>query len=199
MTKEGKFIVLYGINNLGKTTQAKMLVDRLKFSGHRAKYLKYPIYDLEPSGKVLNAYLREDNPYGLSAREAQIIYILNRTQYQAQLLRYLKNGINVIAEDYVGTGLAWGIGSGISEEFLKKINNGLIKEDLAFLFDGERFLQSKEENHKHESNSDLTNKVRWSHLKLKEEYNWIKINANDSITSIHDKLWKKVIKAIEKN
>ncbi len=198
MAKEGKLIVLYGINNLGKTTQAEMLVDRLKFNNYKAKYLKYPIYNLEPSGKILNSYLREGNPHNLSAREAQIIYILNRVQYQTQLLKYLNNGINIIAEDYVGTGLAWGIGSGISEKFLKNANNGLIKEDLAFLFDGERFLQSKEENHKHESNSDLTNKVRWSHLKLKEEYNWIKINANDSITSIHDKLWKKVIKIIEK-
>lgn len=197
MNQEGKLIVLYGINNLGKTTQAEMLVDRLKFNGFKAKYLKYPIYNLEPSGKILNSYLRENNPYGLSPREAQIIYTLNRMQYQPQLLKYLRNGVNIIAEDYVGTGLAWGIGSGISEKLLKKINNGLIKEDLAFLFDGERFLQSKEENHKHESNSDLTNKVRWSHLKLKEEYKWIKINANDSITHIHDKLWKKVTKLLE--
>jgi dTMP kinase len=199
MTKEGKLIVLYGINNLGKTTQAALLVDRLKFNGYKAKYLKYPIYELEPSGKILNNYLRENNPYGLSAREAQIIYTLNRVQYQPQLLNYLKNGINIIAEDYVGTGLAWGIGSGISEKLLKKINNGLIKEDLAFLFDGERFLQSREKNHKHEGDNDLTNKVRWSHLKLKEEYKWVKINANNSITNIHDKLWKKVIKLLEKN
>ena len=31
--KKGKFIVLYGINNLGKTTQAKLLVKNLKNSG----------------------------------------------------------------------------------------------------------------------------------------------------------------------
>ena len=40
----GKFIVLYGINNLGKTTQAKMLVDKLKLHGLEAEYLKYPVY-----------------------------------------------------------------------------------------------------------------------------------------------------------
>lgn len=29
MLTKGKFIVLYGINNLGRTTQAKLLVKRL--------------------------------------------------------------------------------------------------------------------------------------------------------------------------
>ena len=40
----GKFIVLYGINNLGKTTQAKFLVEKLQSQGLRAEYVKYPIY-----------------------------------------------------------------------------------------------------------------------------------------------------------
>lgn len=192
--QSGKFIVLYGINNLGKSTQARMLVERLKFNNFPAIYLKYPIYDLDPSGIILNNYLRKNNTYNLSSREAQIIYALNRFQFQAWLIKQLDKGMTVIAEDYVGTGIAWGLGSSLDEKFLKKINNGLIKEDLAFLFDGERFREAQEKNHRHESNDDLTNKVRWAHLKLKEEYKWLKINANDSITSIHDKLWHEVMK-----
>jgi len=48
----GKFIVLYGINNLGKTTQTRILVDKLKLHGLKAEYLKYPVYDLAPSGPI---------------------------------------------------------------------------------------------------------------------------------------------------
>ena len=195
--QKGKLIVLYGINNLGKSTQARMLVERLKFAGYKAKYIKYPIYDLKPSGVILNNYLRENNYFQLNAKEAQIMYSLNRFQYQPQLLKDLNDGITVIAEDYVGTGIAWGLGAGVKELFLKKMNAGLLKEDLALLFDGERFTEARENNHKHETNDDLTNKVRWAHLKLKEEYGWHKLDANDTISSIHDGIWLKVLELLE--
>ena len=187
----GKLIVLYGINNLGKSTQAKLLVERIKANGYQAEYLKYPIYDLAPSGIILNDYLRNGNPHNLSSREAQIIYAMNRTQYQAELIAKLKAGINVIAEDYKGTGIAWGLGAGVDEKFLKDINSHLIDEDIVFLFDGDRFRQAIENNHKHENNEDLITKVRWAHLKLREEYNWLKINANETIEQIHEELWSK--------
>ncbi len=193
----GKLIVLYGINNLGKSTQAKLLVERLKANGYQAKYLKYPIYDLNPSGKLLNNYLRLGNSFQLSPREAQIIYALNRDQYQAELVKKLKSGINIVAEDYKGTGIAWGLGAGVEENFLKQINSHLLDEDLVFLFDGERFRQAIEEGHNHENNDDLVNKVRWAHLKLREEYGWLKINANLAIEEIHEQLWEKTKRFLE--
>jgi len=193
----GKFIVFYGINNLGKSTQAKLLVERLKANGYQAEYLKYPIYDLAPSGLILNDYLRSANPHQLNAKEAQIIYALNRTQYQSELINKLKAGINVVAEDYKGTGIAWGLGAGVEEAFLKKVNSHLITEDLVFLFDGERFRQAIENHHKHENDEDLMTKVRWAHLKLREEYGWWKINANLAIEEIHEEIWASVRDLIE--
>src|SRR3989338_7485375 len=104
----GKFIVFYGINNLGKTTQAKILVDKLKLHGLKAEYLKYPVYDIAPSGPILNNYLRQNNFYNLSAREIQIIYAFNRLQFEKTLVEKVAQGINIVAEDYTGTGLTWG-------------------------------------------------------------------------------------------
>lgn len=193
----GKLIVLYGINNLGKSTQAKLLVERLKANGYQAEYIKYPIYSLAPSGAILNDYLRNGNPLSLSPREAQTITALNRTQYQSDLIAKLKSGINIIAEDYTGTGIAWGLGAGVDETFLKKINSHLIDEDIVFLFDGERFRQAIESNHKHENDDDLVAKVRWAHLKLREEYGWWKINANLPIEEIHEEIWKQIIVMLE--
>jgi thymidylate kinase len=186
---EGQFIVFYGINNLGKTTQAKKLVERLIEQGHQAEYLKYAIYNLEPSGPVLNGYLREGNPFNLSAREFQIFQALNRTQYETTLKQKLENGIIVVAEDYTGTGIAWGMGADIDKAFLEKINSHLLREDLAILFDGDRFMQGVEDGHKHETDDEFTNKVRKIHNNLGEEYGWKKINANDDIDSIHKKIW----------
>ncbi len=193
----GKFIVIYGINNLGKSTQAKILAERLNNEGIKTEYLKYPIYDLAPSGPTLNNYLRGGNFFNLSAREAQIIYALNRTQYQNELEQKLNQGINIIAEDYVGTGIAWGTGTGVDENFLKYINRHLLKEDLVILLDGQRFSEATEKNHLHEKNQELTNKVRLAHLKLAEEQNWIIINANQPIEKIHGQIFKKVKKIIK--
>ncbi|MFA7314882.1 MAG: hypothetical protein WC025_03060 [Candidatus Magasanikbacteria bacterium] len=193
---KGLFIVLHGINNLGKTTQAKLLVEKLKAEGHSAEYMKYPVYDLEPSGKILNNYLREGNKYNLSPREIQTIYALNRTQYEPVLKSKLESGINIIAEDYTGTGICWGIGAGVGEEYLKLINSHLLREDLDFLFDGTRFTESTEKNHKHETDEDLLEKVRQAHLKIGEEFGWKKINANLTIPQIHDILWEEIKKLI---
>lgn len=193
---KGIFIVLHGINNLGKTTQAKLLVEKLKENGYEAEYMKYPVYDLEPSGKILNNYLREGNKYNLSPREIQTVYALNRTQYEPELKRKLDSGINIIAEDYTGTGICWGIGAGVAEDYLKLINSHLLKEDLDFLFDGTRFTESTEQGHKHETDNQLLEKVRQTHLRIAEEFGWKKINANLTIPQIHAILWEEIKKII---
>ncbi len=187
---------MYGINNLGKTTQAKLLVSNLIKNGHKAEYLKYPIYNLEPSGPIINNYLRGGNTYKLSSRDAQFIYALNRMQYEDELLGKLKRGINVVAEDYTGTGIAWGIGAGVDEKFLNNINAHLLKEDIGFHFDGERFVESIERGHKHENDNALMRKVRKVHEYLSKKYRWHKINANLPIEEIQNIIWKKIEKII---
>ena len=193
---DGIFIVLYGINNLGKTTQAKKLVDRLHAEGYDAVYIKYPIYDLAPSGPLLNAYLREGNPYNLSPREAQLLYALNRTQYEQELITLLKKGTHVIAEDYTGTGVCWGIGAVVDPLFMEEINSHLYKEDIAFLCTGNRFTDATEQSHVHETNDVLIEKVERVHASQGAVHHWIPINANESIETIHETLWQHIKKQI---
>jgi len=191
---KGKLIVFYGINNLGKTTQAKLLVERLSKEGHNAKYLKYGIYDLEPSGPILNGYLRNGNPYKLTAREFQIIQSLNRTQYESKLKEDLEQGTNVVAEDYWGT--AWGIGAGVDKNFLLEINKHLLREDLAFLFIGDRFSSGVEKNHRHEGDEELTKRVARFHAELANEFGWIWINASQTIDRVSDDIWAQIKKIL---
>lgn len=190
--KKGRLIVFYGINNLGKTTQAKKLVERLEKEGKKAKYLKYPIYDLAPSGPILNNYLREGNTYKLSPREAQIIYAFNRAQYQPELEKDLEKGINIIAEDYWGTGVAWGIGAGVDKDFLLRINQQFIREDLALLFVGERFTSGLEKDHKHETDEDLIKRVDEAHSELAREFGWLQVDANGTVEQVTEQVWNKV-------
>lgn len=190
---KGKLIVLYGINNLGKTTQAKLTVEELKKQGIEAEYLKYATYELEPTGCIINDYLRKGNPYDLSAREFQIMQAFNRTQYEPILKQKLEQGIWIVAEDYTKTGIAWGVGNGIDKIFLERINSHLLVEDLALFFEGERFKGAIEKGHQHEENEELTQKVKLVHEKLAKEHKWISINANQSIEEIQ-KTIQKIIK-----
>jgi len=189
---KGKFIVLYGINNLGKTTQAKLLVERLQQEGRKAEYLKYPVYDLEPTGPMINNFLRGGNQFDLSLRESQILNVINRMQMEPVLRAKLMVGVNIVAEDYTGSGLSWGIGSGADEDFMKRINSHLLKEDLAFVFDGERFTEASEKTHIYEKDSALQERVRKVYEKLGKEFGWIKINANLPIETIHLEIWNNV-------
>ncbi len=176
---KGRFIVIYGINNIGKTTQAKMLVDFLRSQKIAAEYLKYPLYNLAPTGPLLNNYLRQGNSYQLSPREAQLIYTLNRSQFEPVLKEKLNQGITIVAEDYIGTGLAWGMAAGVSQKFLEEINSFLYKEDQAFLLQGKRYLQAEEAQHCHEKNKELLRRAEQAFLVLAKKNHWQIIKANN--------------------
>ncbi len=185
----GKLIGIFGTNNLGKTTQAQMLVKRMNAEHRVAIYRKYGLYGLEPSGPVLDGYLRRGNPHNLSPREFQLVHILNRTQADNELRDLLRQGVNVVVEDYCETGIAWGTGAGVDKEFLERMNSHLARVDFGILFDGERFLESKEHGHRHEEDEALMKKVRDVHRVLARERGWAKVNPNRCREDVHADLW----------
>ncbi|OGY89288.1 MAG: hypothetical protein A2927_00440 [Candidatus Komeilibacteria bacterium RIFCSPLOWO2_01_FULL_45_10] len=182
---EGLFIVIYGINNLGKSTQARLLSESLNKVDLPAKYLKYPIYELKPTGPKINEVLRGAHGQQISEEELQGFYTQNRRDYQPQLIKMINEGVNVVAEDYIGTGLAWGWSKGADLEDLIAMNRGLVKPDIEILLDGERFIEAKEDGHLHESDEKLMERCRLNHLKLAEQFGWDMVNANQEIEEVH--------------
>jgi len=167
-----------------------MLVEKLNARAINTSYLKYPLYELEPSGPLLNNYLRGGNPHKLSNRESQIIYILNRTQYDLTLRQRILQGEWVVAEDYVGTGIAWGMGGGVARAFTETLSRHLLKEDLAILFKGDRFLDSREKGHLHEEDDALVERVQKAHEELAADYGWVVVSANDTVENVAVQVWR---------
>ena len=192
---KGKLIVLYGINNIGKSTQAKKLIYYLKSRGLKTHHFKIPIYNLEPTGPKINKILRSKKQE-ISEQEFQLLYAKNRKDYQPVLKKKLEQGYTAVAEDYVGTGLAWGNVKGASMDYLEKINKGLIREDLALLLDGKRFKKAKEKVHIHEQNEELIRKARNKFKQLTKKYNWIIINANQSKENVFRDIKKQTDKLL---
>jgi thymidylate kinase len=177
--EKGKLIVIYGINSLGKTTQAKMLVESLiiRYS-KRAEYLKYPVYTLEPTGPLLNNYLKGGNPNQFTSREFQLMQVINRTQYQNTIQEKLDKGIWIVAEDYVGTGIAWGMADNLDKKLLFELNSHLIKEDLGILFEGTSFANDLDKENIHESNLELLQKAATAFKEISNDFGWNTLNAN---------------------
>lgn len=193
--KRGKFIVIYGANNIGKSTQVQMLTERLLNRGEQVLALKYPVYNLEPTGPKINKILR----HGVKIDEEsfQKLFAQNRRDFQPILLSLLKAGIHAITEDYVGTGIAWGMMRGLSENKLIEMNRDLLEPDLSILIDGERFKTHIEKGHINEDVSDsFWKKSKDVHLKLGREFGWKIVDANHSKKELNDRLWDLVKKEI---
>ncbi|RJR31646.1 hypothetical protein C4569_01670 [Candidatus Parcubacteria bacterium] len=188
----GKLIILYGTNNIGKSTQAKILVDRLKNRNCDTVYIKYPIYELEPTGPKLNKILRSGQPQEISELELQKLYARNRKDFEPELKKMLGLGKIIVAECYIGTGLAWGMTKGVPLEKLEEVNEDLLKEDVAILLDGQPFIKAREKNHLHENNNELMIKCRQNFLFLAKKYGWKIIDANQEIEKITEKILENI-------
>lgn len=192
----GTFITLYGINNIGKSTQAKLLVERLNENGREAVYVKYPVYDIEPTGPFINKVLR-GGEQKISEAELQMWFCLNRHQYEEQIRKDLDAGKIVIAEDYTGTGIAWGNAKGLDLEWLEMLNKDLLREDVSILMQGQRFMEAKETGHVHEENEDLVEKCRVVHEQLADRYGWTRFEVVEGIEKCADQLWDLVNKHLQ--
>lgn len=188
------FIAIYGINNIGKTYHSNLIVERLNKLGKSAVYFKYPIYSLSPSGPFLNRVLRSSKKQKMSEEELQLWFVLNRCQFEPELKKMLADGEIVVAEDYVGTGIAWGAAKGADLKKLELMNKFLVQPDVAILMDGERKLSSKEEKHIHESDDLLMQKCKKVYLKLAKKYGWeiVKVDKDKNITA--ERIWKSLHK-----
>ena len=224
----GIFIALYGINNIGKSTQARLLTQRLLASGVRVEYVKFPIYDIAPTGTKLNEILRGQKEKSMlqgmidffpgtsvprpgrkpknqlfsyrpiaqkslkqtvTEHELQMWYSLNRYQYDPIIQKKLESGISILAEDYTGTGLAWGGAKGADAKWLAEVNKYLMKPDIEILMDGERFTTGREARHLHESNDRLIDRARKQFLLLARKENWRVVPANRALHEVNDDLW----------
>ncbi len=191
----GKFITLYGINNIGKSTHAKKLVKRLKAEGQDAVYLKYPVYDMEPTGPFINSVLR-GGAQEITEDELQMWFVLNRYQKQHEIEKWLAEGKIVVAEDYTGTGIAWGVAKGLELEWLESLNRHLMKEDISIMFEGVRDVRAKEDGHVHEQNDELVERCAEVHRDLAQRYGWQRLEVQDRIEDTAEILYNMVIDAL---
>lgn len=185
----GKFIVIYAANNLGKSKQLDLLEQAWQTIGWEYTRIKYPRYHT-PTGQIINRELRgaPEERLNLSDLELQTIYAQDRREYEPALLELLKQG-DVFAEDYLGTGIAWGLTKGVPRSYLYKINSDLLVPYISILLDGERFSSGIEKGHRFEDGKEGEwERNREIHLELATEFGWEVVNANQSPEKVHEEV-----------
>lgn len=195
--KRGAFITLYGINNIGKTTHARLLCERLRAEGCHAVYLKYPIYTLEPTGPRINEILRGGGAQGVSEQELQTLFMQNRHDYEVTLQQMLAEGVTVVAEDYTGTGVAWGTAKGLERKWVEDLNRDLLQEDFSLLLVGQRAMNAREARHIHENDDGLVLKVQDILVEMGNEKKWHVVQQQATKEETAELIWREVVEFLK--
>nr|AIA15944.1 Thymidylate kinase [uncultured bacterium]AIA17984.1 Thymidylate kinase [uncultured bacterium] len=99
LRRQGKLIVLDGIDGTGKTTQTELLAATLRKSGYEVEQIDIPQYG-RTSSALLEDYLagkyRDLNPYA-----AAVFYAINRFDIGPTMKQWLEEGKVVLANRYV--------------------------------------------------------------------------------------------------
>lgn len=100
--KRGKLVVLDGGDGSGKSTQAKLLVTRLKKRGIPVKFYSFPRYEESFFGKLVGRYLRGE--FGqidqVSPYLAALAYADDRAQTRLEIEKFLSDGGLVLCDRY---------------------------------------------------------------------------------------------------
>ncbi len=206
---ESLFVCIEGIDGCGKTTQAKLLIDRLKENGNVVSLYSYPTHDSR-YGKII----REEFLAGkieMSVEEQFLLYLLDMQSDKKKILGELSSGNMVMSERYFISTIAYQSAGNFDYEKAKAVEEimALPRPDIVFYIDlepeiaFERKKKQKGKTDRFESAKDYMNKVRNVYEKLyAERYGaktWIRIDGKRSEREISDLIFATVINSIKKD
>jgi len=204
MEKRGKLIVTEGTDCSGKSTQIKLLIERLQKEGVKVITLDFPNYST-PTGRIVRKYL--DNEFGpansVDSKIASIFYAEDRYVSKPIIEFALQTFDLVILDRYVESNMGHQGGKIKDPEERKKffewlndleyVNFSLPKPDEVLFFHMPHLISIKLKEGRitkstyhpgkedgHESSEEHLKNAEQSYLQLAELYNWKKIECAPS-------------------
>ncbi len=205
---KGTFIVLEGIDGAGKSTQAKMLAEKLRNDDN--VYLTK-----EPSETSVGDFIREsvlgDNKEAsiidgdtLDPKAEVLLFTADRAEHcEKEVVPALEDGKIVISDRFYYSTYAYQAArEGIDLEWLKQVNSFAINPDLVILLD----IPVKEGLKRIDKDPDyiervekIQHKARENYMDLSEEYDEIKVvDGKKSTEKVHGDIYELVKNFMEK-
>lgn len=107
LEQNGTIIVIEGSDGSGKSTQLRLLTERLRVVGYDVEVFKFPQYD-QPSSHFVKSYLNGE--YGpasnISPYAASMFYALDRFEAAPSIRKAASEGKIVLIDRYVGSNMA---------------------------------------------------------------------------------------------
>jgi len=179
MGVRGVFFCIEGLDGCGKTTQAKLLVRRLKRDYD-------VIYTAEPSkgriGRFIKNYCLHGDKRGSSVVEA-LLFAADRFEHvENVVLPALQRGKIVVSDRYVYSSLAYQGTAGLDLKWIEKINEHAIRPDLAIFIDvkPETVVQRLKPKKSVMENLETQRKVREVYVRFVEKGELVRIDGNES-------------------
>jgi|WetSurMetagenome_2_1015567.scaffolds.fasta_scaffold00689_19 dTMP kinase len=208
-TRPGFFITLEGIEGTGKTTQAKLLAERLIKTGLDV------IVTQEPGGTAIGQKIREillmPEHGEMSFTAELLLYYADRAQHLAEkIIPALEEGLIVITDRFSDSTMAYqGYGRGIDIALISEIDAiaaGGVRPDLTLLFDldAETGLCRNRDINKVDrlelETIDFHKRVRdgFKSIAKKDPARFRTIDASMPIEVVSEEAWKIVGAAIKK-
>lgn len=198
--KINRFITFEGIDGSGKTTQIKLLKRRLELNNQKVMVLR------EPGGTELTESLRNiilDKSLKISNKSEMLLFLAARADLVNEVIRpVLGKDHFVVCDRYVDSTLAYqGYGRDIDLDIINDLNefvtSSLLPSVTFFLDINIKTMYHRRKNmnddRMEKSGSNFFEKVRKGYLNLdKNNDRFVKIDASDSIESIHESIWNYV-------
>jgi len=191
MTEKGAFIVLEGLDGSGKTTQAKLLVNRLKQS-------RKAVYTAEPSRGKIGMFIRKQILYAEKRPPVCVeglLFAADRIDHmQREVQPALENGHLVVCDRYIYSSLAYQGGEGLGLDWIQTINEYALKPDLALFIDvsPETVLNRLRRKKSLMENLDTQRKVREVYLNFAETGDLVLIDGNKARKEVAELVFAQV-------
>ena len=177
MSSKGVFICVEGLDGCGKTTQAKLLVRRLRRSYDA-------VYTAEPSGGRIGMFIKKHCLHSDKRSSGVIealLFAADRFEHvENTVLPALKKGKIVISDRYVYSSLAYQGATGLDLEWIEKINEHAVRPDLAIFIDvePETVVQRLKPKKSVMETLETQRKVRQVYVKFIEEGELVRVDGN---------------------
>ncbi len=183
MKKQGRFIVLEGLDGAGISTQAVRLENHLRKLGYSTFLTKEPTSNL--IGGLIKSAIKGD--WRIPYTSLQLLFSADRAKHIAEEIEpALKQGKIVVCDRYVFSTLAYGFASGVDFEWLYSINKTFKAPDLTVFIDVSpdisvsRIVKGREKSKLFEKR-EMLGKVRKAYLNLARRFKFRIINGEDGV------------------
>jgi dTMP kinase len=125
-------IAFEGLDQSGKETQSRLLVEHLRAGGQQVETLSFPDYTT-PIGREIGEALagRREFP----ADVMQLLYIANRYERKPRVVDWLMHGAIVVCDRYQASSIAYGESQDLDAAWLSDAQRYLPQPDLTFVLD----------------------------------------------------------------